>query len=246
MQLEEVLGQLERAGTAQNRKVYARHGVGPNMYGVSYSALRALAKRIRTDQGLAQELWGTGNHDARVLATLIADPGAAPPAQIDRWAGDLDNYVIADAFSEFVSRTPHVRAKAEKWMPDRSEWTGRAGWRLATYLAMQDAGLDDGYFEELLATIESDIRRSPNWVRDAMNGALIAIGCRNAKLTRRAIAVAKRIGPVEVDHGETGCKTPDAVDYIQRTLDRRQGKAAPEPPKRSAGGPPAGKRTSEP
>jgi len=244
MQLQEVLGELEKAGTAQNRKVYARHGVGPNMYGVSFAALRALAKRIRTDHVLAQELWGTGNHDARVLATLIADPASAPPTQIDRWADDLDNYVITDAFSEFVSRTPHLRAKAEKWMPARGEWVGRTGWRLATYLAMQDAGLEDDYFEELLATIESGIRSSPNWVRDAMNGALIAIGCRNAKLTRRAIAVAKRIGPVEVDHGQTGCKTPDAVDYIQKTLDRRQGKAAPSSSagKREASGPRSGKR----
>ena len=175
MQLQEVLQELEKAGTPQNRKVYARHGVGPNMYGVSYGRLRALAKRIRTDHALAQELWETGNHDARVLATMIADPASAPPVQIDRWVRDLDNYVIADAFSEFVSRTPHMRAKAEKWMPAREEWIGRTGWRLATYLAMQEAGLEDGYFEELLATIESEIRRRANRVRDAMNGAIVTI-----------------------------------------------------------------------
>lgn len=56
---------------------------------------------------------------------------------------------------------------------------------------------------------------------DAMNSALIAIGCRNAKLEKLAVAAAKRIGPVEVDHGDTSCKTPDAVAYIAKTWAHR-------------------------
>ena len=54
MQLQEVLQELEKAGTPQNRKVYARHGVGPNMYGVSYGRLRALAKRITYGSSVAR------------------------------------------------------------------------------------------------------------------------------------------------------------------------------------------------
>ena len=50
-----------------------------------------------------------------------------------------------------------------------------------------------------------------------MNNALIAIGC-VPRFTARATAVAKRIGAVEVDHGETGCKTPDAASYIKKVL----------------------------
>jgi len=61
-------------GTAQNRKVYARHGVGEDMYGVSYSNLGKLRKSIKRHHALAEQLWATGNHDARVLATMIADP----------------------------------------------------------------------------------------------------------------------------------------------------------------------------
>ena len=77
-----------------------------------------------------------------------------------------------------------------------------------------------------LATIEGEIHARKNRVRDAMNSALIAIGIRNDALEEQALAAATRIGKVEVDHGETGCKTPDAADYIRRTLDRRRQKAA--------------------
>jgi hypothetical protein len=49
-----------------------------------------------------------------------------------------------------------------------------------------------------------------------MNNALISIGIRNPKLRKQAIAAAKRIGKVDVDHGETSCKTPDAAPYIAK------------------------------
>lgn len=234
MQLAEVLQELERAGTAQNRKVYARHGIGTGMFGVSFANLRALAKRIHVDPALAAQLWESGNHDARVLATMVADPAAATAALVDRWARDLDNYVLTDAFADFVEKTPHAVSRAEKWMSSTNEWVGRAGWRLVALLAMECLDLPDAWFEARLATIEQEIHARPNRVRDAMNGALIAIGVRNDALTPRAFAAAQHVGKVEVDQGETGCKTPDAVEYIQRTLAYRHGaKAKPQPAART-------------
>ena len=95
-------------------------------------------------------------------------------------------------------------------------------------LAMKDQDLADDYFVELLTVIESGIRSRPNRVRDAMNNVLIAIGIRNPALEALALEAASRIGKVEVDHGQTGCKTPDASSYIRRTVARRQAKAAGE------------------
>ena len=52
--------------------------------------------------------------------------------------------------------------------------------------------------------------------------ALIAIGIRNGKLERNALAAAQKIGKVEVDHGETNCQTPDAAAYIRKTRQRQR------------------------
>ena len=90
---------------------------------------------------------------------------------------------------------------------------------------MKEQDLPDSYFVARLDTIESEIHSRKNRVRDAMNNALIAIGIRNPALEQLALAAASRIGKVAVDHGETGCKTPDATEYIQRTLARREQKA---------------------
>ena len=225
MNLQQALQQLEELGTAQNRKVYARHGVNPNMFGVSYANLNKLAKTSKRDHPLALDLWATGNHDARILATMVAGPAQADDRLLDSWVADLDSYVITDAFSGFVGKTALAQAKSEEWIISDEEWKGRAGWHLVAHLAMKDQDLPDAYFAAHLATIEGEIHTRKNRVKDAMNNALIAIGIRNPALEQQALAAATRIGKVEVDHGATGCKTPDAAEYIRRTLERRRQKA---------------------
>ena len=226
MDIQDAMNQLQEMGTAQNRKIYARHGVGENMFGISYANLNKLAKAAKCDHSLALELWANGNHDARVLAAMVADPTQADESLLEAWLADLDSYVITDAFSGFVGKTSMARGKGEEWISSDDEWPGRAGWHLVAHLAMKDQGLPDAYFAAHLATIESEIHASKNRVKDAMNSALISIGIRNDALEEQALAAADRIGKVEVDHGETGCKTPDAADYIRRTLARRRQKAA--------------------
>ncbi len=226
MDIQEAMRQLEEMGTAQNRKVYARHGVRDNMFGVSFANLNKLAKAARKDHSLALELWATGNHDARVLATMAADPSRADESLLEEWLADLDSYVITDAFSGFAGKTALAQEKGEQWIDSDEEWPGRAGWHLLANLAMKNQDLPDVYFADYLKTIEDEIHTRKNRVRDAMNNALIAIGIRNSALEEQALAAAARIGKVEVDHGETGCKTPDAADYIRRTLERRRQKAA--------------------
>ena len=222
MTTAEVMKKLESLGTAQNRKVYARHGAAPeSTFGVSFAELFKLQKAIKRDQPLALELWDTGNNDARSLATLIADPQQMRAKDLDRWVNEVNVYGLADLIARHVaSQSPHARKKAEAWSKSKQEYVGQTGWDLIGMLAMYDASLPDSYVEEHLRVIERDIHRSKNRVRHAMNGVLIGIGMRNQKLRKLALAAAGRIGKVEVDHGETGCKTPDAAAYIQKAAGR--------------------------
>jgi 3-methyladenine DNA glycosylase AlkD len=220
MTAAEVLNELESLGTEQNRKVYRRHGVGEKMYGVSYANLGTLAKKIRRDHDLAVALWQSGNHDARVLATMIADPDQATAKLLQAWAKDLDSYVLTDAFSGYAAATPLARQVMEKWVKSGEEWIGTAGWNVLCRLALSDRDLPDEYFEPYLATIAQKIHQGKNRVRYAMNGAVISIGLRNGRLQAKALAAAETIGKVEVDHGETNCQTPDAAAYIRKAAAR--------------------------
>jgi 3-methyladenine DNA glycosylase AlkD len=221
MNAQEALQQLEALGTPQNRKVYQRHGVSENLYGVSRADLGKLKKKIKVDHPLAQKLWATGNYDARSLATMIANPELMTEETVDTWAKDLGDHLVADAFAGLVSQTPLARPKMELWTQSEEEWLGRAGWQLLAHLAMKDETLSDDDFTAYLEMIEREIHRRKNRVRDAMNSALIAIGIRNEALEEKALAVAGQIGKVVVDHGETNCKTPDATAYIRKTVERK-------------------------
>jgi 3-methyladenine DNA glycosylase AlkD len=226
MTLQETMKTLESLGAAQNRKVYARHGAGPNMFGVSFASLYKLQKKIRTDHDLACRLWATGNYDARALAILIADPARMSEKDLDAWVADARQYTLVDILvRHLASKTPHVRKKMEAWTRSDDEYVGQAGWDLLGGMAMNAEGLPDSYFERYLKIIEKNIHKAKNRTRHAMNGALIAIGLRNPKLEKFALAAAGRIGKVEVDHGETNCKTLDAAAYIKKTGEYRKRKA---------------------
>src|SRR5215212_6112638 len=126
----ELLDELQTLGTAQYRKTYARHGIGEPMYGVSYANLEALRKRIKIDQALAEQLWASGNHDARVLATMIADPRTIARATLELWAAQLGNHVLADAFAKLVAQTAEAHTLMADWLQSDDEWRSRAGWHL--------------------------------------------------------------------------------------------------------------------
>jgi len=222
----EVLSELESLGSEQTRKIYRRHGVTGKQFGVSFAALGKLQKKLKGDHQLAQKLWASDIHDAQILATMIADPAQMTAMEIDSWARSLKNYVLTDALSGLVSKTLFALDKAERWTKAKDEWLCSAGWQILNWLAQRDTSLPDDLFLSYLVTIQTDIHKAKNRVRHAMNGALIGIGVRNTKMEKKALAVAAEIGKVEVDHGDTGCKTPDAASYIRKTLAHKQAKAA--------------------
>ena len=127
---DKILDELKNLGTAQNRKIYRRHGVGEKQYGVSFANLKNLAKKIKTDNQLAPQLWQSGIHDARILATMIVDPNEMEEDLLELWVNDLDNYVVTDSFSSMVSNTPYAQSKMEAWTLSNNEWIGSAGWNI--------------------------------------------------------------------------------------------------------------------
>ena len=222
MTCDEVMARLEKAGSEQTRKTYARHGVKRPMFGVSYGELEKLRKRIKTDHLLALDLWAAGNHDARVLATMIADPAQCTPAVLCRWIDELDHQLLSGGIAKLASKTGQPRECFLIWSRSGKDLVATTAWTLVAEMAKGSSELTDEACERLLVDIEMGITGAQNFTRYAMNNALIAIGIRNPHLEKLAIEAAERIGPVEVDHGDTACKTPDAVAYITKAKARKK------------------------
>ena len=153
----------------------------------------------------------------RNLAVKIVDPARMSSRDLDRWADASTAKMCHGYVAQVVAEGPHARAKADAWLAESAVALRCTGWTVVAVMAMRDDGTPDAWFTERLAEIEASIRTVPSAQREAMNHAVIAIGCRSAALRRSATAAAKRIGKVEVDHGDTACKTPDAAQYIDKT-----------------------------
>lgn len=223
MTANDVLQQLEAMGTAQNRKTYARHGIPEPMFGVSFANLGKLTKQLKKNQALAEELWASGNHDARVLATMIADSKCTSARTLDRWARDSPGAVLAGYVGALAANTPHAASLITKWMQKpKAEWLGTAAWNAVCELAKTNVELPDAFFEPLLKDLRANVHERPNRVRYMMVCALISIGLRNERLQKQALSVADHIGEVEVDHGDTSCQTPQPRAYIERALARKK------------------------
>jgi len=220
MTYTEAMAELKKLGTAQNIKIYKRHGAGDNLFGVSFANLNKLQKKIKVDHQLALQLWESGNCDARTLATMIADPKQITSAQVDKWIANLSHYMLIDLLAGLIAKTYFAKEKMEEWMKSPKEFVRQCGYSILGGLLKNGAGISETDCQGYLKTIEKEIHSSPNRARHSMNGAVIGIGVFKPALTAEAFATAKKIGKVEVDHGETGCKTPDAIDYIQKVLKR--------------------------
>jgi len=213
---------LKEAGTEQTRKTYRRHGVLGKQYGVKYGDLGKLVKQIKTNTKLALSLWNSGIHDARVLATMIADSSELSREQLANWATETDNDVLAGGVAQCASKHPEAWALVKEWSESDEDLVSAAGFATICPLTRSKDVPATKELSAWIRQIRDTIHDRPNRTRYAMNGALIALGLVNEPLQKQALAAAKKIGKVDVDHGDTACKTPDAEAYILKAAERQK------------------------
>lgn len=216
MSLSEVMAILEKLGTEQTRKTWARHGANEPMFGVLFGELFKLMKRIDVDHELARELWATGNVDARNLAMKIADPLAMTPDELDRWAIENPMRMCSLYVATLAAEGPHSRNRVREWLNSSNERLRASGWTLLGRLSDLDESFPDDQLLRGVEVIEKSIHSAPNEVKNDMNRALITIGGRSSAMRKAVLAAAKSIGEVTVDHGDTACKTPDVAETVEK------------------------------
>lgn len=230
--LAEVMAELEANGSAQTRKTYRNAGIKGEMFGVSYAFLKKLHKRVKTDHELALQLWETKNVDARIFACWVADADKTTIKLLETWARDDSEPHLAGEFAAFVQDTDLADGRMRNWIGMTSSYRKTVAWNIAGRLAMQpkrgpeEGGLENDDLAELLQRIERDIHTVSDSTRYAMNNALISIGCRPGWM-KKAIAVARKVGKVDVDFGSRSCQVKDPATTIKQTVEhyKKQGKS---------------------
>ena len=190
-----VLRELKSLADPKVRAKMAYFGVNvPNAHGISAPVLHALARRIGKNHRLAQDLWATGIHEARILATLIGESEKVTAVEMDRWARDFDSWDVVDAACCYLyAQAKPAWSKAAAWSRRREEFVKRASFSLIAYLSYKDKAVPDARFERFLRVIGREAHDERNSVKKAVNWALRNIGKRNMRLNREAIRAAERI-----------------------------------------------------
>ena len=219
MTVADVMGQLEVLGNEQTKKTLMRHGAVEPIFGVKIGDLKPLQKKIKKDHALALELYQTGNSDAMYLAGLIADEEKVTKGQLDQWIKKAPWTLIANStVAALAAESKHALALADTWVSAKKPLIAAAGWQTYThYLSVtDDEQIDSGKFADLLTWVTTEIHEQADEVKAAINGFVIALGSYLPELTKKTKAAAKKIGKVTVDQGNTACKTPDALAYIEK------------------------------
>jgi 3-methyladenine DNA glycosylase AlkD len=188
----DIMEELRSHGNPEAVAGMARYGIRPRRaLGVSLPVLRRMGKRIGKDHKLAMQLWRTGTHEARILASLVADPASMDDRTAARWLHDCDSWDIVDqCCGNLFARMASAYANALVWSRSKSEYVKRGGFALMAWLAVRDKKSPDGAFLRLLPAIRRGSRDGRNLVKKGVNWALRQIGKRNVKLHRRALELA--------------------------------------------------------
>nr|WP_211229406.1 DNA alkylation repair protein [Nakamurella lactea] len=217
--LAEVMGELAALEDPKARAVNEKHG---DDHGVNLGKLRAVAKRLKTQQDLACRLWATDDTAARLLALLICRPRSFERADLDAIVRQAGAPKVHDWLVNYVvKKSPHREELRVAWLADPDPVVASAGWALTTErVAKEPTGLD---FPGLLAVIEAQLKDAPDRLQWAMNHCLAQIGIERPEHRDRALAIGERLEVLKDYPTAPGCTSPFAPVWITEMVRRRQG-----------------------
>jgi len=199
MQHTEIIKRLKSLSNPKAVAGMAKYGINPgNAYGISMPDLRSIAQDVGKNHQLAERLWSSGIHEARILACMIDDPKDVTEPQLERWVGGFDSWDVCDqCCNKLFVKTDFAYQKAVEWTTRDEEFVKRAGFVLMAQLAVHDKEADDTQFEQFFPIIKREAADERNFVKKAVNWALRQIGKRNFALNKKAVKAAKEIQSID-------------------------------------------------
>jgi 3-methyladenine DNA glycosylase AlkD len=223
--IEKVIRSLKELSVPEARLGMQRFGISTDhALGVSIPNLRKLAKAIGVDHRLAQQLWKTEIHEARILASMVDDPAKVTDRQMEKWVKSINSWDLCDqCCSNLFDKTANAHKKAAEWSRRDEEFVKRAGFAMMATLAVHDKEARDSTFVKFYPAIKRGATDERNFVKKAVNWALRQIGKRNKRLNGSAIKVAKELA--QIDSRGARWIAADALRELQSEAVQRRLKA---------------------
>ncbi|THE13022.1 DNA alkylation repair protein [Bacillus timonensis] len=223
MDFETVMKELEALGKERTKKIYISNGAKEPVFGVATGAMKPIAKKIKINQPLAEELYATGNYDAMYFAGIIADPKAMTEADYDRWMNGAYFYMLSDyVVAVTLSESDIAQEVADKWIASGEELRMSAGWSCYCWLLgnRKDHEFSESKLSDMLDMVKNTIHDAPERTKSAMNNFLYTVGISYVPLHEKAAETAQEVGIVEVKREKKKSSFLNAYENIQKELDK--------------------------
>ncbi|MBT2757643.1 DNA alkylation repair protein [Mesobacillus foraminis] len=223
MDFETVMRELEALGKERTKKIYLSNGAHEPLFGVATGAMKPIAKKIKINQRLAEELYATGNYDAMYFAGIIADPKAMIESDFDRWMDGVYFYMLSDyVVAVTLSESDLAQDVADKWIASGEELRMSAGWSCYCWLLgnRPDNEFSESKISNMLDNVKNSIHDSPERTKASMNNFLYTVGISYLPLNEKAIETAVEVGTVEVKRDKKKSSFLNAYESIQKEMDR--------------------------
>ncbi|MDQ7235285.1 DNA alkylation repair protein [Bacillus pacificus] len=223
MDFKTVMQELEALGKERTKKIYISNGAHEPVFGVATGAMKPIAKKIKINQELAEELYATGNYDAMYFAGIIADPKAMSESDFDRWIDGAYFYMLSDyVVAVTLSESNIAQDVADKWIASGDELQMSAGWSCYCWLLgnRKDDEFSESKISDMLEMVKKTIHDSPERTKSAMNNFLNTVAISYVPQHEKAVEIAKEVGIVEVKRDNKKSSLLNAAESIQKELDR--------------------------
>ena len=225
MDFEMVMQELEALGSERIKKTYISNGANEPLFGVATGKMKPIAKKIKINQTLAEQLYATGNFDAMYFAGIIADPMTMNEADFERWMDAAYFYMLSDyVVAVTLAETKFAQNVSDKWIASGEELRMSAGWSCYCWLLgnRKDGEFDPSKIASMLDQVEKTIHDSPVRTKSSMNNFVYTVGISYVPLHDKAVETAEAVGPVELKRDNKKSSILLASETIQKGIDRGQ------------------------
>lgn len=225
MNLESVMQELEALGKERTKKIYISNGAHEPLFGVATGAMKPIAKKIKLNQPLAEELYATGNYDAMYFAGIIADPNGMTQEDYERWMEGAYFYMLSDfVVAVTLSESDIAQQVADKWIASDEELRMSAGWSCYCWLLgnRPDHQFSEQKIAGMLELAASAIQNSPPRAKFSMSNFIYTVGISYLPLHEKALETAKALEPIEVQLNNGKSKHLQPAGNILKFLERGQ------------------------
>ena len=223
MDLQMVMEELEALGKERMKKMYISNGAHEPLFGVATGAMKPIAKKIKINQPLAEELYATGNYDAMYFAGIIADPKGMTESDFERWMDGAYFYMLSDnVVAVTLAEADIAQDVADKWIASGEELRMSAGWSCYCWLLgnRKDAEFSESKLAQMLEVVEKTITDSPERTKSSMMNFIYTVGISYLPLHEKAVETAKAVGTVEIKREKKKSSFVNAYENIQKEVDR--------------------------